>query len=100
MELNPPRGIMKKPALAAILVCLPSLTLILFSCNSSPRARRDRYMASGKMLMEKKDYRRAVLEFRNALKAEPRDAEVYYQMALADLGASDTGEAVSVLKKA
>ena len=57
-------------------------------------------MASGKKLIEKKDYRRAVLEFKNALKAKPRDAEAYYQLGLAYLGAQDVGGAVSCFNKA
>jgi tetratricopeptide (TPR) repeat protein len=50
--------------------------------------------------MEKKDYRRAALEFRNALKAKPRDPEVYYQLGLADIGANDIREAALCLRKA
>lgn len=57
-------------------------------------------MAAGAKLMEKKDYRRAVLEFKNALKFGPRDPDIYYQIGVADLGALDFVEAVSSFKKA
>jgi len=43
-------------------------------CARTPEARLDRYVA--KQLIEKRDYARALLEFRNA--AQP-NAEVYYQ---------------------
>src|ERR1035441_3975623 len=66
---------MKRLARRLLIAFLPMLILGLSSCTLSPEARRDRYMASGKKLIEKKDYRRAVLEFKNALKAKPRDAD-------------------------
>jgi tetratricopeptide (TPR) repeat protein len=50
--------------------------------------------------MEKKDYRRAALEFKNALKAKPRDAESYYQLGLADIGANDFRGALQCFQKA
>ena len=83
-----------------LIAFLPMLILGLSSCTLSPEARRDRYLASGKKLIEKKDYRRAVLEFKNALKAKPRDAEIYYQLGLADIGANDVREAALCFQKA
>ena len=83
-----------------LIAFLPMLIFGLSSCALSPEARRDKYLASGKKLIEKKDYRRAVLEFKNALRAKPRDAEAYYKLGLAYLGAQDVGGAVSCFKKA
>src|ERR1039458_3753034 len=91
---------MKRLARRLLIAFLPMLILGLSSCTLSPEARRDRYLASGKKLIEKKDYRRAVLEFKNALRAKPRDAEVYYQLGSAYLGAQDVGGAVISFKKA
>lgn len=56
------------------------LVILLFGCASSPEARTARFLSRGKNFVEKKDYNRALLEFRNAAKATPNDAEVYYQM--------------------
>ena len=49
---------------------------LLFGCAASPQARRDKFLARGKQLMEKKDPGRAVLEFKNAGQATPNDAEL------------------------
>ena len=57
-------------------------------------------MASAKKLLEKKMYRRAALELKNALKTAPRDAELYYQLGVTDLGSSDIQEAALSLKRA
>src|SRR5271157_656389 len=55
--------------------------LLLFNgCARSPQAIRDRSLASGMKLMQKGDYRRALLEFKNAVQAMPRDAEAQYQL--------------------
>src|ERR1019366_7337557 len=91
---------MKRLARRLLIAFLPMLILGLSSCTLSPEARRDRYLASGKKLVEKKDYRRAVLEFKNALKAKPRYAEIYYQLGLADIGANDVREAALCFQKA
>jgi hypothetical protein len=40
--------------------------------------RRDKYLAAGRALVEKKDFARAILAFKNAAQAMPNDAEVYY----------------------
>jgi len=57
-------------------------------------------LASAKKLLEKKMYRRAALELKNALKTAPRDAELYYQLGVTDLGSSDIQEAALSLKRA
>jgi Tfp pilus assembly protein PilF len=49
--------------------------------------------------MEKGDYSRAILEFRNAMQAMPRHPEPYYQIALASLSAGDVATGVASLRK-
>jgi tetratricopeptide (TPR) repeat protein len=68
-------------------------------CTRSPEARRDGHLAKGKALLEKKDYSRAILEFRNASQAMPNDAEPYYQFAVASLAVGDYQAGVLSLKK-
>lgn len=48
----------------------------------------------------KRDFGRALLEFRNASKVMPQDAEPHYQMALALLKAGSPSNAVAELRKA
>lgn len=56
-------------------------------------------MAEGKKLLEKKDAPRAILQFRNAVQANPKDPEAYYQLALACLTAGDVRQGVVALRK-
>jgi tetratricopeptide (TPR) repeat protein len=55
----------------------------LAGCARGPKDVR--FLASGRQYFEKKDYPRAALQFRNAIQANPRNAEAYYQLALTDL---------------
>jgi hypothetical protein len=63
--------------------------LISAGCSSSPEKRAATHLKKGAALLEKKDYRRAELEVRNASGATPKDAEPHYQMGLAYLGMGD-----------
>jgi tetratricopeptide (TPR) repeat protein len=78
-----------------------ALALLFFSgCARTPEAKEARFLANGKKHMEKKDYPRAVLEFKNAARAMPKDAEPYYQLGLASLASGDLKMAVAALRKA
>src|SRR5689334_22303 len=66
---------------AALISALVGLSIAL--CGCSPQASEARYLASGKKMMEKKDYPRALIQFTNAVKVMPKDAEAHYQLALA-----------------
>jgi tetratricopeptide (TPR) repeat protein len=82
-------------------ICALMVTaVILGGCARSPEARRDRYVARGKQLLQKQDYGRALLEFRNAAQAKPDDAEVYYQMGLAFNAMGDIRAAYQAFGKA
>ena len=50
--------------------------------------------------MEKKDYGRAVLEFRNAVKVMPKDAEPYYQLGLTYLASGNVANGIGSLRRA
>jgi len=57
-------------------------------------------MSRGKQLLEKRDYSRALLEYRNAAKAMPRDAEAYFGMGMAAMGNGDFQNAYNALETA
>ena len=67
-------------AIAALMIC---------GCKKSPEARSAAFMDTGKKFLEKKDTTRAILQFRNAAQATPKNAEVYYQLGIAYLTAGD-----------
>ena len=56
---------------AALLV----LVLGMLGCTRSPEAKSARFMEEGRKLLEKKDPARAILQFRNAAQATPKNAE-------------------------
>lgn len=63
--------------------------------DSSARA-----LDRGNKHLEKRDYARAMLEYKNAIQAKPQDAEAHYRMALACLGAADARSGIMFLRKA
>jgi Flp pilus assembly protein TadD len=74
--------------------------IILAGCQTSPQQKYAKYMKRGQELLAKKDYRRAILEFRNAVGQAPKDAEPYYQMGLASLATGDVRGALMAFAKA
>ncbi len=68
--------------------------------GATPQQKAARFIARGIELVKNGDHARAILEFSNAVAIRPNDAEAYYQLALAQLGAGDAGSAVSNLAKA
>jgi tetratricopeptide (TPR) repeat protein len=81
------------------LAGLLAIAVLSVACIRSPQAKSARFMAEGKRLLEKKDPARAILQFRNAALATPRDPEVYYQLGLAYLAAGDIRQGVFALRK-
>ena len=84
---------MKRLQMTSIALAL--LVLLFSGCVRSPQAKRDRYFSRGMALLEKKDYGRAILEFRNASKVISTDPDIYYQMGEAYLGAKDFSNGIS-----
>jgi tetratricopeptide (TPR) repeat protein len=81
-----------------LLFCVP--LLLLLGCGHSPQAVRDRALDAGNKLLAKGDYQRAVLEFKNAVQAMPRDAESQYKLGNASAAAGNVVEAVTAYKRA
>jgi tetratricopeptide (TPR) repeat protein len=74
--------------------------VIFAACSRSPRQRELRFLELGKKFLERKDYSRAGLVFRNAIQAVPTDAEPYYQLGLTYLCAGNKNSALSSFRKA
>ena len=79
---------------------LSGVIVFCAACNTSPLAKEAKYLRRGTALFEKKDFARALLEFRNASSAMPKDAEPFYQMGLTFLEMGSLGNAVASLRKA
>src|ERR1039458_9221015 len=83
-----------------MMVALLLGVLAFVGCMRSPEAKSAAYIEAGKKLLEKKDPARAILECRNATQATPKNAEAYYQLALAYLATADFRSGVASLRKA
>ncbi len=77
--------------------CLWLVTLP--GCDRSPRSEA-KYLERAKVLLAKKDYNRAILELKNAVRIVSDDAEAYYQIGLAELGSGNTAEAIANFRRA
>lgn len=74
--------------------------MLAAGCWMSPQAKEARYLQRGDAFVTKKDYPRAMLEFRNAARAMPKDAEPHYRMGLAYLESGDLKSAISAFQRA
>jgi Tfp pilus assembly protein PilF len=82
--------------LAAALAIVP----LLNSCAVNPEKAKLNYLDRGKAYMDKHQYSSAAIEFRNALKIDPKYVDAYYQLAKADLAQGDGSGAYSALNSA
>jgi tetratricopeptide (TPR) repeat protein len=73
------------PRLLLSLACILVVSIEVTSCTQSSQAKKDRHLAAGKAFFERKDYARAILEFKNAVDLAPRDSEALYQLGRAYL---------------
>ena len=82
----------------AIGLC--TVALLLSSCKSDPQKAKAKYFASGQKYMTQKKYGDAAVEFRNAIRIDPRFADAYYQLSQAALAQHDWQAAYVSLGKA
>ena len=80
-----------------LLLAVLCASLFIGAC-SKPQEKAQRYIESGKQFAAKKDYTRAILQFRNAIRAVPKDPEAHYQLALTYLEMGNYPTAISELQ--
>jgi len=88
------------PTQTRLIAFLCLLATGFLGCNTSPEHKAAKFLARGKALLAQKDYPRAILEFRNATNAMPKDAEPYYQMGLAYLESGNGASALQAFQRA
>ena len=81
-------------------VGLTMMMIFATGCSKTPQQKYAQFFAEGKKQLEANDYRRAILDFQNAIQAKPKDAEAYYQIGLAYLNATQLKEAIVSLRTA
>ena len=79
-------------------VALVSTCLMLLSC-SNPQKAKSRYLAEGQTYMKKGKYGDAAIEFRNALRIDPRFVDAYYNLAQAELHSAIGSPRMDLFKK-
>jgi tetratricopeptide (TPR) repeat protein len=91
-----------KKALSRVTVSVILLagTLAISSCSRDPERAKVKYLAAGQKYMGKKQYGDAAIEFRNALRLDPRFVDAYYELAQATLAQHDWKSAYASLQKA
>ena len=77
-----------------------SLSIFFGSCTGDPQKAKAKYLAEGQKYLKNGQYGDARVEFRNALRLDPRFVDAYYQLAQADLARHDWREAYLSLQKA
>ena len=77
-----------------------SVALLLGACARDPQKAKAKYLAEGQKYMKKGQFGDASVEFRNALRLDPRFVDAYYQLAQADLAQRDWQGAFTSLEKA
>src|ERR1017187_6485851 len=81
---------------AVILAVLVGLA----SCSRDPNVVKKRYLESGNKYFEKGRYKEASIQYRNALKRDPKYGAAHYKLALVSIKTGDIGGAVSSLRRA
>src|SRR3974377_1499356 len=76
------------------------LILIGSGCVRTPEQKASRFLQQGKEHFQKKDYVRAVLDFKNAAQAKPSDAEAYYQLGNTYLAMGNMRAGIDALRRA
>jgi len=70
------------------------------ACRRTPQESATTFLRRGKDYLSRRDYARAELEFKNAARLLPKDAEPVYELGLAYLGEGNLKQAVAALFRA
>src|ERR1700684_245056 len=80
-------------------IAVISVALLLSSCAQNPEKAKAKYVSAGRGYMKKGPYGDAAIEFRNALRLDPRFVDAYYQLSQANLAMHDWNSAYAALEK-
>ncbi len=76
------------------------LAVLLAACSKTPQQKEAKFLESGKIHLQKRDYQSAILDFKNALQAMPKDAEPHFQLGMAELESGHGQIAVEEFRRA
>jgi len=81
-------------------ILLIAAAMLLGGCARDPQKAKAKYLAAGEKYMKQKQYGDAAVEFRNAIRLDPRFVDAYYQLAQAEWAQRDWRGAYASLEKA
>src|SRR5271163_1641792 len=85
---------------ATVALILTTVIFLASSCARDPQRAKMKYLAVGQRYMTQKQFGDAAIEFRNALRLDPRFVDAYYELAQATLAQHDWKTAYVSLEKA
>ncbi len=83
-------------SIAVVLAILVGFT----SCSRDPNVVKKRYLESGNKYFEKGRYKEASIQYRNALKRDPKFGEAHYKLGLVALKVNNIQDAVGSFRRA
>src|SRR5947209_8630421 len=88
---------MRSIRLIAVIV---AILVGLASCSRDPNVVKKRYLESSNKYFDKARYKEASIQYRNALKRDPKYGAAHYKLALTYLKVPDIGGAVNSFRRA
>jgi Tfp pilus assembly protein PilF len=83
-----------------ILLTLALSLMLAGGCRTDPNVAKHQYLQSGQRFMEQGKYQQAEIQFRNALKIDPRFADAYLQLSKPAIATAHWQDALGDLKRA
>src|SRR5688500_6619639 len=90
---------MEKRFRSSLIAAVVIAALAATACSRGPRTAAE-FVKSGTELAAKKEYSKAILQFKNAAQLEPKNPDPYYEMGLLMLATYDAKQALAYLNKA
>jgi len=82
-----------------LLACWVVAAVFLASCDRSPEAKMVKHVKRGDAYVKEEKFKEAVIEYRNAAKAVPKDPAAHWKLAKASIEAKDIRTAFVELQK-
>jgi len=86
--------------LTALLTLACSLTGLLPGCDRDPNVKKQKFVASGDRYFEKGEYPEAIIEYSNAVQADPQDGAAHFKLGESLLKTQRFPEAYRELQRA
>ena len=81
-------------------IALLAACMLLVACARTPAERYNRYLQKGQRLLDGNEPTKAILEFRNAIREQPKSPEGYFWIAQALLRTNQIKQAIGALNRA